>query len=267
MAQDGSRTNLSTLLDNLKPNESGYAAQAPPDWMQGRAIYGGLSTALCLAGALKSDDGLPPLRSAQISFLGPAGEDVDIATRMLRRGRSSAFVQSDLTCGSAITARALFCFGAARQSAYSRVDLSMPAVSEPAACPDYFRFGGPEFSVQFDARHAAGHLPLAAATDADSCAWVRHQDAASRETIVGLAALADALPPAALTMFHELAPISTMTWQFDMLTSEPRTTDGWWLCRSTADAVGEGYSAQRMAIWNRDGEPAVTGRQTIAVFA
>ena len=84
--------------------------------------------------------------------------------------------------------------------------------------------------------------------------------------VVGLAALADALPPAAMASFSEVAPISTMTWMFDVLDDDPRTEDGWWLSQSVAEHSGDGYSSQAMRVWNRAGQPIVVGRQNVAIF-
>ncbi|MEK7264701.1 MAG: acyl-CoA thioesterase domain-containing protein, partial [Pseudomonadota bacterium] len=48
------------------------------NWLQGRTIYGGMTAALCLEGALRTFPDLPPLRSAQISFVGPAEGEVAV---------------------------------------------------------------------------------------------------------------------------------------------------------------------------------------------
>ena len=57
--------------------------------MQGQTTYGGLSAALCLEGArrLLGEDALP-LRSANITFVGAAGGDVDVNASYLRRGKA-----------------------------------------------------------------------------------------------------------------------------------------------------------------------------------
>lgn len=59
--------------------------------MQGRAIYGGLSTTLCLDGVLKQVEDLSPLRSASVNFFGPANEEVYVRCTILRQGRSVTF--------------------------------------------------------------------------------------------------------------------------------------------------------------------------------
>jgi hypothetical protein len=58
----------------------------PADWLQGRTAYGGLSAALCLQATVRSHADLPPLRSAQFCFIGPATGELDIAAAVLRQG-------------------------------------------------------------------------------------------------------------------------------------------------------------------------------------
>lgn len=263
-----SRTPLSQLLAQMQPTARGYSAHVASDWMQGRAIYGGLSTALCLAATLRQHEDLPPLRSANIAFIGPAGADVEMATTLLRRGKSTAFIRADLGATEQTAVSASLCFGTARESSLQRHELPAPAVPAPADCPDFFRHeAAPDFAAHFDAGFVPGAMPLSGAEQADICAWVRHRDRAVDGTMVGLVALADALPPAVFTMLKQPAPASTMTWHFDILADAPRTEEGWWLCRSTAESVDRGYASQCMTVWNSSGEAVIVGRQNVAVFA
>jgi hypothetical protein len=84
--------------------------------------------------------------------------------------------------------------------------------------------------------------------------------------MVELVAIGDALPPAAMALFEQPGPISSMTWMLNILTAEPATRDGWWLSRSTADQVRDGSSSQVMQMWNADRQPVVTGMQSVAIF-
>ena len=90
------------------------------DWMQGRAIYGGLSTALCLDACLKCYPDLPPLRSANVNFVGPASEELSVIVKVLRRGKSVAFVEAQLQGEAGLVTSAVFSFGAGRESSLPR---------------------------------------------------------------------------------------------------------------------------------------------------
>lgn len=139
----------------------------------------------------------------------------------------------------------------------------------PDDCPTFFpsdRY--PQFIANFDLRLARGAPPASGAQDADNIVWIRHRDQQAPSTVTKLLALADAAPPAAVSLLTEAALISTMTWSFDVAsTAERQTADnGWYLCRSTADAIGDGYSCQSMSVWSANGTPILLGRQTIAMF-
>ena len=80
--------------------------------MQGQTTYGGLSAALCLEGArrLLGEDA-PPLRSANITFVGAAGGDVDVNSSFLRRGKAMAFINSTVSRADAPATACTFLFG------------------------------------------------------------------------------------------------------------------------------------------------------------
>lgn len=239
-----------------------------PDWQQGRTAYGGLSAALCLAAALRAHPDLPPLRSAQFAFVGPAAGRLTTDLQVLRQGKSSAFVGVDLTGEAGLACRAILCFGAARPSNHDHVDLPFPAeTSGPDACPPFFNVPTPPaFSHHFDAALAAGQRPGSATKDPLVRVWLRHRDPQRTDSAVALLALADAIPPAAMLLSKEFAPISTMTWSLDILTEQPVSDDGWWLLESRAETAQVGYSAQAMTVWGAGGQPVIAARQTVAIF-
>lgn len=256
----------------MSTTEACSSVTVPDNWLQGRAIYGGLSAALCLQAVLNAHDDLPPLRSAQLTFIGPGRGQFNLTPKILRRGKSTAFIDVDMaTPDGEPTARALFCFGATRDSTLSHLTLPAPAVAEPDECGRFFedaqgRNRGPNFASNFNSRRADGALPMSASEKPEFTVWMQHRSESVSPLVVGLVALADALPPAAMACFEGPAPVSSITWQFDMLTPEPSTRDGWWLCRSSAESIADGYSSQSMTIWNADRQPILTGRQLVAVF-
>ena len=97
--------------------------------------------------------------------------------------------------------------------------------------------------------------------------WLRHVDPDLKPSMVALLALADATPPATLVLFEKPAPISTMTWTVDVAAETISTDDeGWWLVRTSAEYAGDGYSGQKMGVWNAAGDPVLLARQNVAVF-
>ena len=97
MTDTDPRMPLSDLLSAMTPIDGGARVHITPDWLQGRAVYGGLSVALSLQATQNViGDGLPPLRSVQTSFIGPATSEVDIYPQVVRQGKSTAFVTVDM---------------------------------------------------------------------------------------------------------------------------------------------------------------------------
>ena len=82
---------LPDTLSNIRRIEGGFATAIPEDWMQGRTSYGGFSAALALEAARGLAPDLPPLRSAQVSFVGPLSGEVEVRARMLRRGKNASW--------------------------------------------------------------------------------------------------------------------------------------------------------------------------------
>ena len=257
----------SELIAGLKRGTHGrIEAAIPDDWMQGRTTYGGLTAALCLEAALELVPDMP-VRAAQVAFIGPVGGDVVISPSVLRRGKSSAFVNADLVTEAGIMARCIFTFGAKRASALDQRSRQRPDVQGPEACPSFFGSGRrPTFANHFNVRLAAGQPPMSGAERGDMVLWLRHKDEGALWNPTTLLSIADAPPPAAMSMMTEPAPISSMTWMAEFLTDEITTTEGWFLAHHEAQATKDGYSSQSMRLWNADGEPVMIGRQTIAVF-
>ena len=261
--------NYTELLASIeRVPEAGVRLSIPPDWTQGRTTYGGLSGAICLEAAKPLSDG-KPLRSAQIAFIGPAGGDVEATATCLRLGKNTAYVSVDLHGENGIGTRALFAFGARRDSqlAYTNGPVLPSEAGAPEAFENFFRGNvGPTFARQFDFRHAFGAALVSGADTADLGLWMRHADRDAPDDMTALLAIGDAPPPAAMSLLSGPARISSMTWSIDVLTDAPVTDEGWWFARHTAEQVREGYSAQNMSLWNRAGVPVMLSRQTIAVF-
>lgn len=260
-------TDFSRLLASLQPAQPGFQIDLPADWLQGRTAYGGLSAALCLQATLRTWPELPPLRSAQFAFIGPASGTLRLAPVLLRQGKSASFVGVDLVGDSGLAVRATFCFGAGRVLPQTHVVGPMPDSAERDLLPAFFGWPGqPNFMAHFDGRLAAGSLPMAGGPAPAMRVWVRHRDRSDPGNLVSLMALADALPPVAFAVLTEPVPISTMTWSVDLLDDQPDSTTGWWLLDGQAETVRDGYSSQTTTLWHPDGRPVAIARQQVAVF-
>jgi acyl-CoA thioesterase len=261
-------TEFTEIMNSLQAADDGWTVTVSDDWLQGRTVYGGMAAALCLQGALRSFADLPPLRSAQFAFIGPASGALQIRPTVLRKGKSTVFAGVDLIGDAGLATRATLCFGAARASALAHVAIASPEMKAPDSCPDFFRNAPPvlRFLEHIEGRHVGGSLPFSGSAHPEMMLWLRHRVPPQTSAAVALLALADAPPPAASTMATTPSPISTMTWSLDMLTDNITTDDGWWLIRNGAEQIGNGYSSQAMTVWNAQGEPVMASRQNVAVF-
>ena len=257
------------LLASLQRNsDQSVAAHIPETWMQGRTTYGGLTAALSLQAALGLVEDLP-IRSAQVAFVGPVGGDILITPKLLRRGKNTAFVSVDITAESGVTAQSIFAFGKAKPSAVNFDDMPMPDAPAPDQIQPFFRPNAPRpgFTQNFEMLIASGKPPISGSDDPAIGLWMRHLDPNTPQDATAVLAIGDAPPPAVMSMLHEPARISSMTWMAEFMTDEIRTDPkGWYYAQHTAQLAKDGYSSQSMRLWNRQGEPILVGRQTIAVF-
>ncbi|WP_421856087.1 thioesterase family protein [Oceanicaulis sp.] len=260
---------LAEMMTKARPTEAGFTLDVPESWKQGRTVYGGLSAALCLHGALPHAGGRP-LRSAQISFVGPSEGEIEVTAEKLREGRTACSVRSRLTSQAGIGLETVFTFCGERESALSLDPAPMPArATAPTEASERLTFpeGAPGFTRNFDFIWAGGGIPFLKSGKAVVRMWARHKDRASRTHPLSLMCIGDVLPPALTPMLDTPTPLSSMTWMMDLLTDAPETADGWWLLECRADHVRGGLSTQDMTIWNTEGACMVKGRQMVTVFA
>lgn len=255
---------LPDTLSNLRRIDGGFATIVPDGWMQGRTSYGGFSAALALEAARGLADDLPPLRSAQVSFIGPLAGEVEVRARILRRGRNASWISAEVSSAAGVGLTATFVFMGAVDSALHLHEVPPPANIVPVDQAKPLPEGrGPGFAGHFNRRFG---LPRTDRPEPEIGWWVQLKDREGLDPMVELMLCADALPPGVLFMMPNPAPISSMTWLVNLLTPLPETRDGWWLLRSAGNYAEKGCSSQDMAIWNADGTAVAVGMQSIALF-
>lgn len=252
---------LPKILAAAEPVEGGFRAGIGEDWLQGRTAYGGLSAALAYEAAKRQGDRLPPLRSAQISFIGPVAGTVTATARLERQGKNAAFVRADLTTGHGPGLSAMFVFMRAMESHVDlregeRPDYPRPASIEPPEAV-------PSFVQQFEIGPVE---PTPGGASADIVRWFRLKDRADLDPMTELVLMGDGLPPAATAVMARSVTISSITWLFNILAAAPMTEDGWWLLRAASDYARDGASSQDMSVWNARGDLVARGMQAVAIF-
>ena len=259
-------SSLKTVLDGVTEDGGVWRFEGAEGWSQGRTLFGGMTLALCAHVASRALTELPALRSAQVAFVGPAAGPLTLTATELRRGRSATIAAVDCAAASGLAARAILTYGGPRESAVAHDRTPAPSRPEPEECPPFLTPDRAEngFFRQFEMRAAGGTRPFEGGAP-DYRVWVRLKDAAGVDAVIGLLAIADSLPPAAMSAFPAPAPISTMTWSIDL--SPPVASDGWLLLSSSSEQAQDGYSLQAMNVWDASGRRLATGRQVVAIFA
>lgn len=240
---------------------------APESWTQGRTIYGGLSAALVLQSVLNTHPELPPLKSMNVTFVGPSSGELAFSSRVLRRGKSVIAIEGDCQAEGSVAVRSMLLFARERVGQLAQEDFRFPSVKapdlSPALRPD------PEFAPRcafnFEMRQAGGSDLFSGAETPELLVWVKHLDANQVDPTVALVALADALPPAVRATVTRRVPMSSLTWTVDFV--RPAQPGEWFLMRSVSRHAAHGYSLQDMEVWNEKGEMVIWGRQCVAVFA
>ena len=256
---------LADVVASLEPQASAFTLDAPPSWSQGRTLYGGMTAALAWAAATQAEPDLPPLRSVQAAFVGPAAGRLTIAPETLRKGKSATTVGVDVRGEAGMAARLTFFCGAARPSKVAHERIEAPASPTPDSLPAVLGAGqGPTFAANFDIRHVSGGLPFGGGPP-EFAMWARLKADKGADPLVALLALADVLPPASMPVFPEFGVISTLSWSFD-LDRLPVDAGAWYLCRATSESTADGYSRQVMDLFDAAGRRLLAGRQTVAIF-
>ena len=255
--------NLASLLGQFHSGNTTHRIQIPPSWHQGRTAYGGLSSVLAYHAAKSADADLPPLQSAQIAFVGPLSGEVDVTATVLRRGKNTAFVKSEISGADGVGLSCTFIFMNRRHSHLDYKSLNRPDFP-PIPDAQSSRSGSPEFFTGH-MQYPEKRLELGMATSR-LASWHRFTEHKGLDHIAELICIGDALPPSAMGLMTEKGMVSSMNWQINMLTNAPETKDGWWYLESETHHAGNGASSQYMTAWNSDGQPMLTGMQSVAIF-
>jgi acyl-CoA thioesterase len=258
---------FSEILQSLRQSQERWTAPVPEDWLQGRSLFGGLQAAL----ALRAMRGLiragVPLRVLQTTFVAPiAGPRIDLEARVLRSGKSTVHLEARLLEGDQTAAHVLAIFGSGRPSRVHHLPRQEPVSDEQAVEVPFVAGLTPSFTRHFTTRWLRGHLPFTGGSLSQAVIEVGIKDPAptSEEHV---AALADAIPPVALSHLQRAAPGSSMAWTLEML--RDRVDDlplAGWRLDAQMRACRDGYTNQSVMVWGPGGEPVALSRQCMVIF-
>lgn len=255
---------LASDLAQLAPGASSHKVSIAPHWHQGRTSYGGFSTVLAYRAASLLVADLPPLNSAQVAFVGPLAGEVEVRAKILRRGRNTAFVQTEIESEAGVGHTGTFIFASPRESHVTHESLARPDFPPIPGDAD-IRSGPIEF---FTSQMEYPEKRLVLGLDNPRLGnWHRLKERDGLDPVTELLCIGDALPPSVMGLMTEKGMVSSMSWQVNMLTTAPATKDGWWYLDSITHHAEHGASSQYMSVWNSDGEPMLTAMQSVALFS
>jgi acyl-CoA thioesterase len=258
-------TTFSALLESSTATAEGLELEVPPDWMQGRSTFGGLQAAFAVRAMRAHVGAAMPLRTLQLTFVGPIAGRMQVRASVVRTGANTAHVEARVTGKEGLAAIAIGVFGRPRSSVVA-VTPVRPEVPRPAQPPEMPYVPGvvPAFLQHFSARWLRGAMPFTGSREQRHVLEIDLRDDAPATEAQAIA-MADFIPPLALTFLRAPANGSTLTWMLELLTDRFPPTVGWRVDAELTSAR-DGYTNQSLVLWAPDGTPLALGTQSMLVF-
>ena len=259
---------FSELINQVKAGASEVTIGA--EWGQGRAVFGGIVAGLVYQAMVQSVKEHRPVRSLQISFIGPVAveEPLELTTEILREGKSVSQIMGRGRQNGQTQVSITGSFGHARDSAIEVHDTENTLSEKPEALTamPYIEGMTPAFTQFFEFRYIT-QLPFTGSRDTHLKGLVRFKDTSETMDNAALLGLVDAWPPTPLPMLTKVAPASSLNWSIDFIEDQPDLTADEF-CQYQADIVHaqDGYAYTRAKIWNSKGKLIAISQQTVMVF-
>ena len=256
---------IANLLDPITADGGETRFSGLENWMQGRTLYGGASALIAYTAAVRAFPDLPPLRAGQVAFVAPVGAEVTPQAKLIRQGRNVTQVQVDLLVDGSPALTSFWLFGAGREA--NAVHPAAPV--EPAPIPvdeaePLMEGKGPAFiQNNYELRRAA---PSGGDGGPVVRRWLRLKGGDDLDPTSRLILIGDTMPPGAMRAMQRPGPVSSMNWAINLLDPMAQTRDGWWLAETASDHADQGYSSERLRLWDADGRLVMIGQQAAAVF-
>ncbi len=254
-----------TLIEPITGKSGAIRLPAVSSWMQGRTLYGGASALIAYTMALRAFPDLPPLRAAQIGFVAPIGEEVELNAEIVRQGRNVTQLRSEIHYEGKLALTCFWLFGSEREpNAIHAAPLAEPWPGAPEDCESLNLERAPSFlSENFEVRRGQEDR---GAGEPVVRRWFRLKERNALDPISSMILLGDTLPPGAMRAMQRQGPISSINWSLNILDTQPETRDGWWLGETRSDHADNGYSSERLSLWNTEGKKMISGLQSVAIF-
>ncbi len=256
---------IASLLEPITGKPGRAYLDHANDWMQGRTMYGGASALIAFTMAQRAFPDLPPLRGAQVGFVAPLGQEIELSAEIVRQGRNVTQVRSEVHSDGKVALTAFWLFAAEREpNAVQPANALQDWPGTPQDNPAAMQGQGPSFiQNNFEIRFGQSKDEDHGATIRR---WARLTEEHDLDPVSKLVLMGDVMPPGAMRIMQRMGPISSINWSFNVLDTETRSKDGWYLAENASQHADSGYSSERLRMWDIDGHQVIDGLQCVAVF-
>ncbi len=262
-------------MANAELNETCVQVEVDETWMQGRTIYGGMQSAIAvkaMRAALNQVSCDAPLRSLQVTFIGPISSGVVVSNAtILRKGKSATQVQATIIEEGTLRLMAIGIFGDSRPSEIEDIPMAPSCLRTFEETKEVAFVSGlmPAFIQNFVVRPAENLNMFSGEKQPRGVTFAKHRNSDEHRDVTeeSLVAIADISPPVAMAALKKFAPASSMNWQLEFVqTSEELASSEWLRVDAEMIAGVSGYNWQNTNFWSEDGQLAMLSRQCLAVF-
>ncbi len=243
----------------------------PAEWAQGRTVYGGLSAGLLCEAVSKDVDPDRRLRYLELGFRRPLETEKPFRVEMeqVSAGRTvvvrhAQIVQDDVT---RVTAQANF---VAKMESSVEIETFRPPTLKPPNAEGTMKMGGPGFPAFtrfLDFHTTTDGLPFHGNEVPKLGGWMRFRTGPDAITKSHLVCLIDAFPPAPVTHYREMVPLSTINWGIHF--AEPLDGlrgDDFLGYLARVNFFRDGYGSTTADIWAPDGRLLAKSYQTFVIY-
>lgn len=258
---------FSKLLAAMKGQDGKARVEVGDDWTQGRSLFGGLQAVIALSAMRSLVPSDMPLRVLQVTFLAPIPAGVVSAeARVLRAGKNVVHVEAPLLVGTDVACLVVGVFGKARNSEVNVVPSRAPNVEGEGRLVGYDPAIMPEFVQQFRRRLFRGAMLFAGSKETSAVVDIDVIDTGP-VTEAHVVAVADVLPPLAMTHLTTRAPGSSVTWMLEFVATRfEHLSLERFRVHAELVAARDGYTSQSQTIFAADGTLLAFSRQSMVIF-
>ncbi len=246
-----------------------WEGEIDASWMQGRSVFGGVSTGVVLRALEEQCDQSKHQRplSLSIAFLAPITVGLaHLRIRPLRNGKYIEHWEGEIVQNDQLVYRFLATLGFDRHSSLMTPPISSPSLKEPLQLPKfpYVPNVTPAFTQNYEYRWGQKSFPFSGSDESSFCGWIRPKVTCKPSASL-VASLLDAWPPPILLRAKSPIPASTISWHIHFV--QPVTTSNWWIYQAQDQVARHGYSNMTDFLWDENLNLIAQSQQVVAEFS